>query len=76
MNEIEKILNELRPEFDFTASENFIEDGLLDSFDIIELVAELDQTFSISIDGLDIIPDNFRSIQALTSLIRKNGGTI
>ena len=53
------ILSELRPEFDFNEPLNFIEEGMLDSFDIINLVTALDSEFSISIDGMDVLPDNF-----------------
>jgi acyl carrier protein len=67
------ILNELRPEFDFTALENFIEEGMLDSFDVVRLVSELDTKFEISIDGMDIIPENFSSVANILELLRKNG---
>ena len=68
-----EILTELRPEFDFTEDVNFIEEGMLDSFDVVNLVDELDSTFGISIDGVDIIPENFASIEAITNLLIKNG---
>ena len=65
MEQIKKILTEIRPEFDFESSSDFIEDGYLDSFDLVTLVAELDETFNISIDGLDIVPENFMSVGTL-----------
>ena len=73
-----KILTELRPEFDFTQPGiNLIEEGMLDSFDIVNLVSELDSTFGISfgisIDGVDILPENFATVDAIKSLIVKNG---
>ena len=68
------ILTELRPEFDFTQEGvNFIEDGMLDSFDLITLVNELDSTFGVSIDGVDILPENFCSVDAIARLLVKNG---
>lgn len=68
------ILNELRPEFDFAEEGvNFIEEGMLDSFDVVNLVDELDSTFGISIDGVDILPENFASIEAIMNLLEKNG---
>ena len=68
------ILNELRPEFDFSEEGvNFIEEGMLDSFDVVNLVDELDSTFGISIDGVDILPENFASVEAITNLLIKNG---
>lgn len=71
--QIIKILTELRPEFDFTKKINFIEEGMLDSFDIVNLVSELDSTFGISIDGVDIIPENFSSVEAIKNLLLKTG---
>ena len=76
MDLIIKILSEIRPEFNFDESKNFIEDGMLDSFDIITLVSELDDKLNISIDGLDILPENFSSLESIKNLIINNGGTI
>ena len=45
METIKKILADIRPEFDFENSTDFIEDGYLDSFDLVTLVAELDETY-------------------------------
>lgn len=72
--QIIKILTELRPEFDFTQEGvNFIEEGMLDSFDMVNLVSELDSTYGISIDGVDILPENFASVDAIEQLLKKNG---
>ncbi|MGD1089945.1 MAG: acyl carrier protein [Verrucomicrobiota bacterium] len=68
-----QILKEIRPEFDFTASGDFIEDGMLDSFDIVTLVSTLDKTYGISIQGVDIVPDNFKNLQTIEALLRKSG---
>lgn len=67
------ILNETRPEFDFSKSNNFITEGLLDSFDIIQLVTALDSEFGISIDGSDILPENFTNVDNIIQLLIKNG---
>ena len=73
-DKIIKILTELRPEFDFSQEGvNFIEEGMLDSFDMVTLVSELDNTFGISIDGVDILPENFCSVDAIANLLIKNG---
>lgn len=68
-----RVLTEIRPEFDFRIAKNFIEEGLLDSFDIFNLVNSLDQEFSISIDGMDIIAENFANLERIAALITKNG---
>lgn len=67
------ILTELRPEFDFTQEGvNFIEEGMLDSFDMISLVSELDAQFGISIDGIDIVPENFGTLEDIIATIKRN----
>jgi acyl carrier protein len=68
-----KILNEIRPEFNFSGDVNFIEQGMLDSFDIVSLVVALDNEFKISIDGMDILPENFSSVDRITGLLLKKG---
>ena len=71
-NKIIEILNEIRPEFDFSEpTENFHEAGMLDSFDLITLVTSLDEEFKISIDGIDIIPENFINIDSIDQLVNK-----
>lgn len=72
-NRIVKILNEIRSEFDFTEEVNFIDHGMLDSFDIVTLVTAIDEEYKISIDGTDIIPDNFSTIDAIVALLSKYG---
>ena len=72
--QIIKILTELRPEFDFTQEGvDFFEAGMLDSFDLVALVSDLDKTFGISIDGMDILPENFYSVDGICALLKKNG---
>lgn len=70
---IKEILTEIRSEFDFKESLNFIENGMLDSFDIITLVTMLDEEYNISIDGIDILPENFSSIEGIVNLLSKYG---
>lgn len=76
MERIFKLLNEIRPEFDFRESENFIEDGYLDSFDIVTLINMIEEHYEIKIDGLDIIPENFYNVESIVKLINKNGGCV
>ena len=73
MSVIYQILQDLRPEFDFTSSADFVADGMLDSFDVVSLVAALDERYDISIDGIDIVPENFRNVEAIEKLLRKHG---
>lgn len=68
------ILTELRPEFDFTEEGiNFIEEGMIDSFDMVSLVDELEEQFGIKIDGIDIVASNFSTVENIEALLKKNG---
>jgi acyl carrier protein len=73
MNAIAEILKGIRPEFDFTTSNDFMADGMLDSFDMVTLVSTLDKTYGISIEGTEIVPENFQNLQTITALVRKYG---
>jgi acyl carrier protein len=76
MKSIPEILKEIRPEFDFAASSDFIGDGMLDSFDVVTLVSALDKNYSISIPGTDIVPENFQNVQTIEALLRKTGAKV
>lgn len=75
MSKVPSILSQVRPEHDFTQSDDFLEDGLLDSFDLVTLVSELDAAYGISIDGMDIVPENFASVAAIEALLTRSGVT-
>ena len=75
MQSLAELLKAIRPETDFTASRDFIADGMLDSFDMVTLVATLDKTYGISIDGVDIVPGHFRDLEAIAALLRRYGIT-
>ncbi len=73
MKKITDFLNELRPEFDFSQSQNFIDDGMLDSFDVVSLVSMMDKEYGISIKGRDIVPEKFMNLDCIRALIKKYG---
>ncbi len=74
-NDVLKMLEEIKPEFDFNDSEDFVMDGLLDSFDIISLISMLEEKYRITVDGLDIVPENFSSVDSIVALVIKSGGS-
>lgn len=76
MEKIYDILQRLRPEFDYHSSQNYIEDGLLDSFDVVTLISELEETYGILIDALDIVPENFSTAENIAAVVQKNGGAL
>ncbi len=71
-DEILGMLKELKPEGSFETSGSFIEDELLDSFDIVSLISMLEERYRIVVDGLEIVPENFGSIDAIVNLVNKS----
>lgn len=71
MEELIKILNEIKPGVDFEKEENLIEGGIFTSFDIIRLVMEISNEFDIEISPLYIVPENFKSAKTIMELINK-----
>jgi acyl carrier protein len=73
MENIIAVLKNIRPEFDYAGVDDFFGQGMLDSFDLTVLVSSLEERYNIAIDGADIVPENFRSTDAIVSLLKKYG---
>lgn len=71
MDKLLKILNELHDDVDFTKETALIDDGILDSLDIVSLITEINDEFDVSIPAEEIIPENFNSAAAIMDLINK-----
>ena len=71
MEKIIEILTELHPEVDFNTATELIDDGVLDSLDIVSLVAAIDTEFGIVVPAEEIVPENFNSAEALMALINR-----
>lgn len=71
MEKLLAILNELHSDVDFENEQNLIDDGILDSMDIISLITEISDEYDVTITAKDIIPANFNSAEALYELIKR-----
>lgn len=71
MDELMEILEELRPDVNFEKETALIDDGVLDSFDIVALVGELNEAFDIEIKPNNLVPENFNSANAMMALIEQ-----
>ena len=71
METLMEILRELHPDVDFEREIHLIDKGILDSFDIVTLVAEIEDRYGVALSAADLIPENFASAQALYRLIRQ-----
>ena len=71
MNELLEILNDIDDSIDWENEEGLIDRHLLDSFGVITLVSELEDTFLIEVEASEIVPDNFNSAQAMWKMITR-----
>jgi len=76
MKRIEKIISELHPNLALTDDTMLIDDGILDSLDIVTLVTELNESFGASIGAEDILPENFNTLREIGALVLRRGGKI
>ena len=66
-----KILNSIRADVDYENESALIDDGILDSFDVVSVVGELCDAFDITITAEDIEPENFNSVDAIVALVER-----
>ncbi len=71
MEQLLEILNELHPEVDFETNEQLIDGKVLDSFDIVTIIAEINSEFDVAVPAEEIVPENFNSAKALWALVEK-----
>lgn len=71
MEKIIEILEELKPGVDFLKEEHLIDDHILESMMMVQLVAALNDEFDIEITPLDILPENFQSVDTIYQLIQR-----
>lgn len=69
--EILNLLQDILPDIDFTASEELVDDGILDSLSIVTIVGELSIEYNIELPYEEIIPQNFNSVGAIASLVER-----
>ncbi|MGN0729891.1 phosphopantetheine-binding protein [Treponema sp.] len=71
MNELIEILQEMKPDVDFSKENALIDNAILDSFDIVQLVMKLNEEFDIEIGAEEIVPANFNSAESMLKMIER-----
>lgn len=71
MEQLLEILQSLHPEINYETCKTLIDDNIIDSFDIVTLIAEINDEFDVAIPADEIIPENFNSAKALWRLIER-----
>lgn len=70
MEKLIEILKGIRPDVDFTNETALIDDGILDSFDVVSIISEIDEVFDVQIRINELDPENFNSADAIWNLIQ------
>ena len=68
MERLIELLEEIKEDIDYENETSLIDDELLDSFDILQLISAIDDEFDVAIPAAMIIPDNFNSVEALWNM--------
>lgn len=71
MEQLLAILKKIRPDVDFENEKTLIEDGILDSFDVVSIISELDDEFGVQIKITELDPENFNSAESIWALVQK-----
>ena len=66
-----EILKEIRSDIDFENATALIDDGQLESLDIVAIVGEFNEEFDVEISVEDLVPENFNTVEAMVELIKK-----
>ena len=69
MEALLEILKDLPPEVDFYTCTTLVDDRIIDSFDIVTIISEINDEYDVVIPAEEIVPENFNSAQALYNLI-------
>ena len=71
MDKLLELLKGIRPDVDFETETALIDDGILDTFDLVSIISELDDEFGVQIRIAELDPDNFNSLQSIWNLVQK-----
>lgn len=71
MEKLLQLLAEIRPDVDFENETALIDDGILDSFDVVSIISEIDDAFDVQIRITELDPENFNSVESIWNLIQE-----
>lgn len=73
---VKEIIKQVKENDTIDWTKDFIEEGVFDSLEIMSIVEKLEEEFSCEIKGTEIIPENFVSVEAITAMVKRNGGDV
>lgn len=60
--------------FGYSDEASFLQEGIVDSVGVMELVAFIEEEMHVKVDDQDITPDNFDSVSKLSAYVRRQTG--
>lgn len=71
MEKLLELLKNIRPDVDFENETSLIDDGVLDSFDVVSIISELDDEFGVQVKINELDPENFNSVESIWEMVQK-----
>lgn len=71
MEKLLELLKGIRPDVDFENETALIDDGILDSFDVVSIISELDDVFDVQVRITELDPENFNSAESIWKLVQE-----
>lgn len=69
MKRLLEILEGIRPDVDFASETGLMDNGILDSFDVVSIISELNDEYDIAIRVNELSPDNFNSAASILEMV-------
>ncbi len=74
MDKLLEILEDIRDDIDFDECTDLVDGKVLNSFEVLQIVSEIDDAFNIVIPAADVVAENFNSVEAMWKMIQRLGG--
>lgn len=71
MEELLSLLSDILPKIDFENGDDLVDDGVLDSLDIVSIISELSSAYDIEIPSDEITPENFNNAEAILKMVER-----
>lgn len=71
MDELIELLHDILPKVDWETGDDLVDEGVLDSLDIVSIISELSSKYDIDIPSDEITPENFNNAEAIWDMVNR-----
>ena len=71
MKRLLEILEGIRPDVDFANETSLMDNGILDSFDVVSIISELNDEYDIAIRVNELSPENFNTAASIMEMVQR-----